>query len=339
MRKDVTMISEHKITENQGQDPIEGQTNRPTNRDGEPSARSPDVAASSGKLGDGSIADSDSSSPSQPRQTIGRRRLEELSKMLSDRDWKILKSLRKYRFLLTGQIQRLYFFDGTTAPANTRATNRALKKLKGYGLIKPLKRRIGGVRSGSASLVWHLSEAGQRLLALQEPDSGKRIRIGEPSPMFLEHLLSVAECAVQMEVICRESEDLEVVSVDSEPSCWRPFTQDGRIIQLKPDLYAVTTYEEYEDHWFLEMDLSTESKQQVVEKCRVYLNYYKTGIEQVKHDLFPLVVWIVPDKNRKRVLIESIKTGLPSHPKMFLVITPEELEPMLRQYIERDELC
>lgn len=269
----------------------------------------------------------------------GKNQLIELDTRLSDRDRAVLTAISKYRFLLTGHVQRLYFNTGVSVTANTRATNRALKKLREYGLIAPLKRRIGGVRAGSASLIWHLTEPGNRLLNLSQAENKKRKRFKEPSPMFLEHTLAIAETAVQIETICGPSEDLEVVTIDTEPTCWRSFYLNNQRIQLKPDAYLVTSYDDYEDSWFLELDLGTESTSQVIEKCRTYFSYYRTGLEQKEHDVFPVVVWIVPDENRKRNLKQAISNSLPEHPKFFLVITPVELEKMLRQYIERQELC
>lgn len=337
------MKEDHIFNTNQAPDPILGETNRPTNHEGEPNPRSPDTSGNKVELGSDSIAHCDST-PLKPRQIIGKKRLEELDQMLSGRDKKILEAIKKHRFLLTGQVQRLYFTDGSTQAANTRATSRALKKLKEYGLVKPLKRRIGGVRAGSASMIWHLTEPGYRLLTLNDTENAKRSRHSEPSPLFLEHTLAVAECAIQIECICKDSHDLTLTSVDSEPTCWRPFQKDGRIIQLKPDLFAITESTDddggkFEDQWFIEVDLGTESTLQVVEKCNTYRSYYFTGIEQQKSELFPLVVWLVPDDKRKQQLATAIRNSIQKDPKMFLVITPHQLEPMLRQYIERDELC
>ena len=156
--------------------------------------------------------------------------------------------------------------------------------------------------------------------------------------MFLEHTLAVAECAVQLACICRPSEDLELVSVDSEPTCWRPLTVDGKVVYLKPDLFAITTYEDYEDQWFIEMDLGTEPVSQIVEKCDAYLRYYYSGVEQKETGMFPLVAWIVPDEARKERIKDSLREHFKAQPKMFLVITPGELERMIRQFIDRKEV-
>lgn len=87
------------------------------------------------------------------------------------------------------------------------------------------------------------------------------------------------------------------------------------------------------------MDLGSESISQVLEKCNGYLRYYYTGLEQKATEMFPLVVWIVKDSQRKENLKSCIRENLQGHPKMFLVIAPDELEKMLRQFIDTKELC
>ena len=71
----------------------------------------------------------------------------------------------------------------------------------------------------------------------------------------------------------------------------------------------------------------------------MYRRYFFTEIEQNRNEVFPLVAWIVPDEKRKEKLVEAIRGNLPSDPKMFLVITPNQLEKMLRQFIGREEMC
>ena len=71
----------------------------------------------------------------------------------------------------------------------------------------------------------------------------------------------------------------------------------------------------------------------------MYLRYYYTGIEQKATGMFPLVVWVVKDADRKNGIKEYIREKLNGQPKMFLVITPDELEKMIRQMIDVKELC
>ena len=297
---------------------------------------------------------------------ISARKLEEILNRLGDRDKDIISSLSKYRFLTSKQLQRLFFYLGKTASANTRATNKALNKLKELSLVDSLAQRIGGVRAGSSALIWHLTEAGYRIQYLNQKrntddttDAGDtdgtkgesskdtrtlhktalRKRINEPSPLFLRHTLAVAEVALQVRLICRSEKNMKLDWLDTEPEAWRYFYAGGREQILKPDLFAITELEKYEDRWFFEMDLGTESPSKVVEKCLLYLAYYQSGKEADYSEVFPLVTWIVPDQKRKVSLKRNISAALPKTPKMFIVITPEELPKLLKQGISPEELC
>ena len=275
---------------------------------------------------------------------LSRQQLIDLHKRLTPRDLKILANLVKYRFLFTNQIQRLFFTENESRRTNLINTNRVLKKLREYGVIAPLKRSIGGFKAGSSSMIWHLTEGGYRLLNLLNEEQYPRKRFDKPSTVFLAHTLAIAETSVQLTTICRASEKHTLKVADPEPSCWRIYQDDGKKLILKPDLYAVTTETDadgnkYEDSWFIEMDLGTESPNQVVEKCQAYLRYFNTGIEQTAKGVFPVVVWLVKDEARKERLRQYIREKMPPQPKLFLVITPDQLGKMVLQYLNLNEMC
>lgn len=277
--------------------------------------------------------------PAPASRSMSSKALSTLSGRLPDRDKDILRALKKYRFLTTAQIERLFMTDTVNPLSRTRNTNRTMKKLREHGLAQPLERRIGGVRAGSSGLIWHLTERGYRLLALESGEASLRKRFEEPSRQFLEHTLTEAECAVQLHSLCRESEDMELVDIEAEPVCWRFFHDNGQACQLKPDLFVITKYDGVEDRWFMEIDLGTESPATVVEKCKTYRRYFYTGKEQEQNEVFPLVVWIVKDSARKERLRQYIRENLPPQPKMFIVITPEQLKPLIHQWLGMEELC
>jgi hypothetical protein len=98
------------------------------------------------------------------RERISRRQLEDIASSIGERDAEILRAVGECRYLTTGQIRWLYFDEAATTAAALRAANRAVTKLKDYGLLCSLSRRIGGARAGSGSYVWTLTDAGARLL-------------------------------------------------------------------------------------------------------------------------------------------------------------------------------
>ncbi len=263
-------------------------------------------------------------------ERVSLKKLEELEPSLSDRDKHILRSIQAYRYLTTSQIQRLHVIDAATPSSALRATSRNLKKLKELHLIDTLTRRIGGVYSGSGSSVWHLDAAGERLLRLTDNKARSHKASFEPSAYFLAHTLSVSECFVRLTEVCRKK-GMYLTEVQNEPYCWRPYNSAGKIISLKPDLFAITLCHMYEDRWFFEIDLATESPVKVIEKCHRYHQYYRSGLEQKQFGVFPLVVWIVPDEARKSSIEIRIKAEFSKQPNIFAVITPDELEPLVRK--------
>ena len=268
---------------------------------------------------------------------ISKMRLEKAAATLSDRDKDVLIAVRRCRYITTRQIRRLYFTEAASPAASLRAANRNLNKLKDLGFIGALARRVGGVRAGSGSLIWYLTEAGERLLRLGG-DARPRKRFFEPSPHFLAHTLAVTECFVRFAEICA-GHGLAMAKAEIEPECWRPYSNKGKITALRPDLFFATVCGEYEDRWFVEIDLNTEAPVTVVEKCRRYYDYYRSELEQKQHEVFPLVVFVVPDAARKESVTAHIRDAFQKLPRIFIAITPNELEPLLRQGVSGEALC
>ena len=275
----------------------------------------------------------------EERRRLTHQQLVETAAALSERDRDILTAVQRYRYLLTGQIQRLYFYTAATPTAAHRATARALKRLRELRLVDHLARRIGGVRAGSGGLVWHLTHAGERLLRLNEQATRPMRRFFEASPYFLAHSLAVAEVAVNLTEICREQHGMKLTAIQPEPECWRTYSEYGSMLSLKPDLFAITVSGQYEDRWFIEVDLATESPSKVVDKCERYHKYYRNGLEQQEAGVFPLTVWIVPTAERKEKLIKHIREAFDKQPRLFTVITKDELWALVCQGGEGGTLC
>ncbi|GHU52491.1 hypothetical protein FACS1894132_02250 [Clostridia bacterium] len=264
---------------------------------------------------------------------IAKRRLEELDRLLSERDKAVLRSLEKCRYLLTGQIRRLHFTDSKTETAGLRAASRVMVKLRDFGMADALERRIGGVRAGSGSYAWTLTESGGNLLNLRNTENTQRKRSFEPSLNFMKHTLEVSETYVQLTEICRQNH-LELLKTEMEPECWRPYTgEDGKPASMKPDMFAVTANGEYEDSWFIEVDMNTESPSVVLDKCRRYTHYCASGAEQKQHEVFPLVVWLAYSENRENKLkqyIDDCREISEKSKGIFVVIMPTEFETLVR---------
>lgn len=254
---------------------------------------------------------------------LGRRGLERLRQTISERDVIVLGSVREHRFLTGGQIEQLHFSEHATDDTAARVCRRVLARLTQDRLLVRLKRRVGGVRAGSASYVYALGPVGSRLIV-----DGRR-RVTEPSPLFLDHTLALADARIELLRAARDGQ-LELVRVEVEPSCWRRYTGPGGAAEfVKPDLYIVTAHGAYEDCWFLEIDRGTESPAAIGRKCRAYQAYWRTGREQEEHGTFPLVVWVVPDGRREARLKMIITESRNLNRELFRVTTSDALVALM----------
>jgi hypothetical protein len=239
-----------------------------------------------------------------PSPRAGRRQLVSLATRLSERDRMILASVSAHRFLTTRQVERLHFADHASALTGARACRRVLGRLSAWRVLSHLERRIGGVRAGSSGFIWQVGPVGARLLALAGDDARRSRQ--EPSLRLTDHYLAVAETHVQLAEATR-AERLELLRVQLEPDSWRSFLGvGGERRLLRPDLAIVTASGEFEDHWFLEVDLGTEHPPAIVRKSHLYEAYRASGQEQQRLGIFPRVVWLVPNEPRAERLTAAL---------------------------------
>jgi hypothetical protein len=258
---------------------------------------------------------------------------------LCERDFAILTSVARNRFLTSHQIRRTHFTDHSSSEAAIRATNRALARLSRLGVVNHLWRRIGGVRAGSGSHVWSLTEAGARLLrTVGEFDAlPERFKAYEPGATFLEHTLAVAEVCLRLSEAARRG-DFAIIELQREPACWRAYSaRHGGVTTLRPDLALITASGEYEDHWFLEIDRDTEPPSRVIRACRSYEAYRQTDVEQKRLGVFPAVVWITPDAQRAATLRSHLDQATGLRRGLYSVVQVDDLPSLVRAGIGSQE--
>ena len=250
--------------------------------------------------------------------------LRQLQARLADRDRAILGALYEFRLLSTDQIRRLFFAKGHMTPtAALRATTRAMSRLETLRLIVKVKGRVGGVQRGSAGLVYYLASGGETLVRT-ERGLAKRRRFVEPTLTFAAHTLAVADLAVQLQEAQRTGL-LEVIDIETEPACWRTFTgPHGAVIHLRPDLFLATASGEFEDSWFLEADLATESLQVVIRRAAVYQRYAASGIHQAQHGVFPAVIWVTRGTERRDAIARALAQDARLSPDLFRSTTVDD---------------
>ena len=243
-----------------------------------------------------------------------------------DNDTQILYFLSQARYTTTNQLARLFFTSSVRAETAIRRANFALQSLKKAGLVSHLKRRIGGARRGSASYVWQITFKGLKFLKNQDETVVLRYKNKyEPTQHHVEHTLAITEIFVETLETVRDSEKLLLEIFSFEPNSWRSYQKLSGIGRtLKPDAYLELVNHDYEDHYFLEIDRSTESLARVVNTCKKYIEYYRSGIEQRQKEVFPFVLWIVSDDKRKLAISKVIQNELHNFWELFTVITLEE---------------
>jgi hypothetical protein len=221
------------------------------------------------------------------------------------------------------QLQRLHFTEGSEV-GRRRRSQAALRRLTDDGYLHRLPRRVGGAGSGSAGFVYCLGYRGQRLVfPLLFP--GRRARTPEEvGTSFVGHSLAVAELVVQV-VESERDECCSGLNLDTEPSCWRDYLGlHGAKRSLRPDLGVRLNAESRQLVWFVEVDRGTEGLRQIRAKGRQYLEYWRTGQEQQRlGGVFPKVLWSVPDRRRKELLLRALGELPPPAGEMFVVSTAE----------------
>lgn len=241
-----------------------------------------------------------------------------LPTQLSPRDIAILRDLGRVRVLTGRQLERLHFHD-LGQPNRDRARRRVVNRLISLSLITTLDRSIGGVRAGSAGLIYALDAAGQRLLRLLSGEGQEPVRRPwTPGALFLNHTLDVAELYVRL----REAEragGLELITFRAEPTCWQRTASLGT---LKPDAYALVGAGEVEDAWWLEVDRGTESPGTLRRKLNLYLLAAQAGVTG-PDGILPRVLVTVPNERRLNI-VRSITDSLGLNAQRLIAVSPHE---------------
>lgn len=251
---------------------------------------------------------------------------------LTTTDRSLLTFLNQAKLATTRQLARLFYADSPSPETAIRRTNFTTQRLKQEGLIRHLDRRIGGVRKGSASYVWQITFKGLKILKAKDDSVTLRYKNQyEPSQHHVEHTLAITEVFVETVEVTRNTNQIALERFSFEPASWRDYQKSfGLGVTIKPDAYLELVNGDYEDHYFLELDRSTESLSRVVNTCKKYIDYYRSGIEQRQQGIFPYVLWIVPDDKRKLAISKAIQKELFNFWELFTVITLDDYQDYIK---------
>ncbi len=251
--------------------------------------------------------------------TVSPAHLSRLARDLTGRDAAVLDSLYRLRLLTTRMIEELHFRDGAAPAANARACRRTMARLRNAKLTHPLERRIGGVRAGSAGMVWALGVAGQRLLA----HGGVPRKPWTPSAAFVDHRLAISR--FYCDLVGRIDQPGRLVRFEAEPDCWRRYPgPGGATTWSKPDAFAVIRHDGYDEAFACEIDMATQSPTVIARKTDAYLDHLRSGQLQKELGVYPYVVFLAPHEDRCRRL-DAVLRGVKSpDPGLFRTILQGE---------------
>jgi hypothetical protein len=209
--------------------------------------------------------------------------------------------------LINGQqLERLHFQE-IVASARGRVRRRVLARLVAWRVLMTLDRRIGGVRAGSAGLVFMLDSAGQKLMTFGGTEDQIDVRRAtEPSTALFGHSLAITELYVALVELGR-AEGLTVRSFSTEPACWWP---NGLGSYLKPDAYFEIASHQYSDAWWLEQDMGSQHLPTIRRKLTTYLDFALSG-QVGPSGVVPRLLISVRDDQRREAVNQVIQR-LPS---------------------------
>lgn len=296
---------------------------------------------------------SHTSENSQPTR-VGPIALQRITNLLTARELAIVTSVDRFGYLTARQLEQLHFREHASQSTAARVRRRVLERLTTAQMLVRLERQIGGIHGGSAGFVYRVGPLGFRIVHGFATMSGRN---REPSIAFLDHTLAIAQLSLDvavatdsLSIVATTNESdaqqpnlrgqlgdhTKVVTLQTEPSCWRRFQLGlGGVEVLKPDLYLATTSREFEDHWFIEIDRGTESTTAVLKKCQTYLAYQRAGQEQEIRGVFPRVLWVVHSRRRQEQLCKLLNsTKVTKSSKVFVVATAEQALQLLADGVE-----
>lgn len=147
--------------------------------------------------------------------------------------------------------------------------------------------------------------------------------------MFVAHRLAVSQLHVDLVAAERDGRITEL-RITHEPAVWRRFQSGAAVETLKPDLLVeLTSLDDWERRWFVEVDRATAHLPAVVKKCLTYQRYWRSGRETALHEVFPKVLWSVPDTERGRAIQDAIRRTQGLNPNLFSTATAERTVEVL----------
>lgn len=218
---------------------------------------------------------------------------------LSPRDAQVVDLVGRFRLFSAEGLGEVLFYENRSKTP----LDRALKRLTDSGHLARLGRMVGGFGGGSGQYVYQLGRTGWRYLG--KPGGYRPLRVID------HHALTIADCFVMLKRLERSGE-LTVVRYDADPASR---LQVGDLL-LTPDAYVELgiAATRLKFAFWLEIDRDTENAEVIRGKCVRYWRAFQSWDD----DVFPYVVFVVPEARRRSELERVIAGG------------PEEAQPIFQ---------
>lgn len=234
---------------------------------------------------------------------------------LSPRDVHVVELVGRFRQVTAEQIRTVLFSE----LASKTPFDRALKRLTDAGYVARLGRMVGGFGGGSGQYVYQLGRAGWRHLG---KGGGYR-----PLRVIDHHTLQIAECFVLLKRLERGGE-VALLTYEADPASRRTVGQ----ILLTPDAYVelgvLATRQKF--LFWLEIDRDTENAEVIRGKCSRYWRAYQSW----DGDVFPYVVFVVPDESRRQELERVIAGGPAEAQDLFRVYELDSFAELIHRNLQ-----
>lgn len=227
---------------------------------------------------------------------ISANRRQWLESRLSERDRQLLDWVARLR-LATGQQLEQLAFDDLSPSSLPVVRGRVLRRLVDWNLLELVDRRVGGSAKGSASGIYRLTAAGH---AIALPAAARPSR--PYTDRFTAHTIATSQLAADLVLALRRHPDYQLDTFVTEPASWMP---DGLGSYLKPDAYLRLQSASLTMHWWVEIDLGSESLPALERKLRNYLGFVARGLGGPSGTV-PRVVLVVTSDGR----LEAVTTLL-----------------------------
>lgn len=245
-----------------------------------------------------------------------------LDDRLSPRDWNVIETVNLLQVASGHQLERLCFAGLLNERSRMVTRSRVLRRLVRERVLVPVGRRVGGSGRGSTVQAFALDTAGRQLLVRRQLAEAQRVRVrrpGVPGARTLRHRLAVSELYADLTEHAR-TDGLTVATFQAEPAAWWP---NGLGSYLKPDGYVVLARGDgVRDHWWVEVDLATESLPTVRGKVAAYLDFRRRG-ERGPDGVLPWLL-ISTIGARRRAAIAQLVRRLPEAAELVTVVESAE---------------